>query len=755
MTRLVTPCGDAAALAPVRVVIWGLGRVFERRVGGLLRMRDEGQVVLVGAVDAAAQTSAEREGIPVVTPAAAAALEPDYVIIMATARADEVMCDAVAAGIPHERLLRHGILDVPGIDLRLLGRVRKGVPSIISNGLWGERVCETLGAPCDSPFAGTSLSDENYLRLLSNLAHYLSVETPCYQGERISWAGTSYHSCLIDDVEVGLSADVGFDEAWARWREGCARVRWDDLFLEMDTCDPEAERAFHELRGGRPGVCFVPYESELDGSVTLSLGEGEHSFVQSVGRAACGRGLVGHSLLGLLMGEGACRRDEVAQDATDVALWGYGQLGHRVLDEMRRGRFGAYRVTGVFDRAHVGERTDAGALPVCDPDDIPALFSRGSFEGVVVTVGNPGAAGEIRALLAGWGVPELPISKGFAGFCEPEAVAGTFCPPFAVRSEGYRLVGVRDVFGAVTHSPYELLHLFDAAGNVLGANWMRGDERWFPEVILVPRFPADRLARAVVHKGPVCAAARLWAENYGHVIFQTLDQVALMEEAGYAGRYLLVRTPFTVELMRLMGIASERIVWMNELDADVPHRFEELYVVEQDYSSFGTFARNNAPALLKAVGRIEEGLAADDRDLPRRLFVRRIGTRRLLGADELLERYGFVTTVPEEHSVEDQIRLFRAADVVVTPSGANSFNALFMRPGSAFVETFGQDGTFTWVSEALLLKGVRHLIVRQPAYERPQEGTRGDYQVSAAELEHAIRNAIELARTGATHGHHV
>ena len=284
---------------PVRLAVWGLGRVFRRRLEAVLRLRDTGQALLVAAVDSASQVPASVEGVPVVPPEALVGCDPDLVIVMSTPYLDEIVERAVALGVPRERLVGHDILDVPDLDLDDYVRLRRAVPSIVSNDGWGASACRTLQVPCRSPFCEVTVAEGDYLRMLLDLPRYLSVETPSYRGVRVAWDGTAYHSCLLDDVEVRLLATRGFEEAWEAWRAGCSLVDWDNLLVEMSTCDPAAERAFHEAVGDARGICLVPFEAHGPCSRRLLLAEGQSSFAPVVGSSATGQGLP--NLAGLVL----------------------------------------------------------------------------------------------------------------------------------------------------------------------------------------------------------------------------------------------------------------------------------------------------------------------------------------------------------------------------------------------------------------------------------------------------------------------
>jgi capsular polysaccharide biosynthesis protein len=79
------------------------------------------------------------------------------------------------------------------------------------------------------------------------------------------------------------------------------------------------------------------------------------------------------------------------------------------------------------------------------------------------------------------------------------------------------------------------------------------------------------------------------------------------------------------------------------------------------------------------------------RRLPRRIYIdrRNSSLRPLLNENELvaaLEREGFVAVQPDSMSLADQVRLFRAAEVVVAPHGAALTNLGFCRPGTKIIE---------------------------------------------------------------------
>jgi Glycosyltransferase 61 len=76
---------------------------------------------------------------------------------------------------------------------------------------------------------------------------------------------------------------------------------------------------------------------------------------------------------------------------------------------------------------------------------------------------------------------------------------------------------------------------------------------------------------------------------------------------------------------------------------------------------------------------------------PRRIYIDRSAShlRPLVNEGELmgsLARLGFVMVRPDTMSLADQVRLFRGADVIVAPHGAELTNLGFCRPGTQIIE---------------------------------------------------------------------
>ena len=427
-----------------------------------------------------------------------------------------------------------------------------------------------------------------------------------------------------------------------------------------------------------------------------------------------------------------------------IALWGYGGYGKKLFRTLRKNWIKRYSVTAVFDCSveNDDEVLLEGEVPLMKTERVAGEYRAGRFEAVLISVVNDGLHAEIEESLRCLGVPSMTL------ITQAELLS----------MEAFENVSSRDLpFGFVLHEYESIygfyvslyswgthLYLFDDCGHPLADNWFL-DYLNYDFGALNPAFPFDKTIAPVVHlAGDYCAISRNWGKNYWHCTYQLLDQIAVMEESGFGGMYLMPRASYTEELVALAGIDVRRIVWLDDFNPDTLYSFERVFIVAEKAYNY----ERSAQVLLKIAKLIKENakqLEDRTREFPSRLFVRRILNRRLLGVDDLLDAYGFQAIVPEELTVAEQVQYFSHADIVLSPHGANSTNSLYMRPGSAFIETFGRGWAYLGCVETLRLNGVHYFPVVQTPIPGDGVGSySSDYWVNKSILKMAIESAIQL-----------
>lgn len=178
------------------------------------------------------------------------------------------------------------------------------------------------------------------------------------------------------------------------------------------------------------------------------------------------------------------------------------------------------------------------------------------------------------------------------------------------------------------------------------------------------------------------------AMNLWHWVTESLPKLLAAESIGYSGKYILPAAAYADassvirQSLDLLGIAKERL-----LPSGPVWRVRTLVLAER-LSGFHLAANLPLAALLREKLLSCAGVLSGGR----RVYVRRIGRRRVANEDSvlaLLREFDFKVMTPEDLTLAEQIRYMSNVDCSVMAHGANSALTLFQKPGSGAVELFG------------------------------------------------------------------
>ena len=159
----------------------------------------------------------------------------------------------------------------------------------------------------------------------------------------------------------------------------------------------------------------------------------------------------------------------------------------------------------------------------------------------------------------------------------------------------------------------------------------------------------------------------------------------------------------------MLSIPPERIIPLGAFEHNKIYIFEEVFYVISK-KPYGEGLVYGTPVLFEAVEYIKKKLPVDP-SLPKKIYVKRIGKRRLLDADNIVAEYGFTMMIPEDYSVRKQMTLFYNADIVFCVHGANSTNCLYMRKGTVIIESFSSYWEIWCNLKALAVLGIDYMRV--------------------------------------------
>lgn len=180
------------------------------------------------------------------------------------------------------------------------------------------------------------------------------------------------------------------------------------------------------------------------------------------------------------------------------------------------------------------------------------------------------------------------------------------------------------------------------------------------------------------------------AHNLWHWMTESLPKLLALESIGYRGSYIVPPVSgqgggVPAQSLELLGIAPERL-----LPGDASYLVKNL-ILPPRLSGFNLAANMPLTGLVRA--KLLEALGEPDLAAgKRRIYLRRLGSRRVLNEDELLAvvaDFGFEVMVPEELSLVEQWRRLAGAGGFLAAHGAGSAHSLLLAPGAPFLELFG------------------------------------------------------------------
>lgn len=435
-----------------------------------------------------------------------------------------------------------------------------------------------------------------------------------------------------------------------------------------------------------------------------------------------------------------------------VICWGFGIYGQYFIDKIEN-YWREFQIIGVADRAcdrinseiqNKGfyfkyEWMKEKITEVYSLCEVSKLYDCHKIDGVIITVRQVQDALQIKGEIDKYNIPVISLMDN-RNFRPARKIAETNYQA----CDGYPVYVIKNVKGSV-NIWLSVVLLYDAAGSIIQESFSYFNERLMMENIVNP-FPSntDEVKKIQIEK--CCVLTRCWSSiNYCHYMQECMDKLWAMEECGFKGKYLLFDSEFAKEFIEILGIDLERIVWVDRQKDDILYVIKELHCVENVQGR----SKKCAMVLERLSKKIISNLHLDIKglkDYPTRLYVKRIGRRKLLEGEEILKRYGFETIIPEELTLIEQIKHFYAADIVISPHGANSTNCLYMRKGTYFIETFGRKYVFAYYLQTLALRGVHyHMLVEfgQNAYDTSMDD-HSDYSLDLPLLELTLQDICKI-----------
>ncbi len=137
--------------------------------------------------------------------------------------------------------------------------------TIISNNCWGGRVYQSYNMPYTSPTVGLLFFADEYIKFVSNLEYYLSLDLTFIPKKESKYyeyyteKDRYYPIGILGDVEICFLHYKSEEEAYEKWNRRKSRINWDNLivkFNDQNRATEEHIRAFDKLPL-KNKLCFV------------------------------------------------------------------------------------------------------------------------------------------------------------------------------------------------------------------------------------------------------------------------------------------------------------------------------------------------------------------------------------------------------------------------------------------------------------------------------------------------------------------
>lgn len=253
-----------------KLVVWGIGEVYNRRINALKYFERLGCVEITALTAKEIPTQIKRlDGYPVVNVREIGSLSYDYIMVMSEKYYWEIFHEIADRGIPSDKIIPCKILELPNLDMDDYFYIKESKLSIVSNNCWGGIVYNTLGLECISPFKNLFFTGEDYIKVLSDLEHYLSMN-PEAAGWDDLYEDKKYPVLALGDVMLRCNHMKDHEEALKQWNTRRKRFNPNNIFVELSTKERHIAEKFQELNRYDKKVCFVPWETKEKGFIHLN-----------------------------------------------------------------------------------------------------------------------------------------------------------------------------------------------------------------------------------------------------------------------------------------------------------------------------------------------------------------------------------------------------------------------------------------------------------------------------------------------------
>lgn len=224
--------------------------------------------------------------------------------------------------------------------------------------------------------------------------------------------------------------------------------------------------------------------------------------------------------------------------------------------------------------------------------------------------------------------------------------------------------------------------------------------------------------------------------HYGHFIMETLPRLWCWDEFDLTNLRFVThdKKPFVKNFLVPFGISEE-----NLYELKLPTLVKDLLIAKQPYVLEKSISFN-AKKVWKHISDFF------DKRLSRgKVYVSRLkfGKQRILinenEVEDVFKEYGFNVIYPEELPIEEQIDIFRNAEIIAGPSGSALYNLVFAKEVSHALILVSD--RFITLNDALINHGEKYKITYISGYsiDDHESGMKANWRIDLRDIHRVLR----------------
>lgn len=172
------------------------------------------------------------------------------------------------------KIINHKVFDIPFFDVNKYLSLYNNTPTIISNNCVGGITYHTFSLPFNSPFINLWLTEDDFIKFLSNIDKYLK-EDIIPAGFVYNYEGEKQPICLLGDIKLYCTHYTNHEDAIDAWKRRTKRINLDNTIIVFLDYEGTRIEAFNNIPL-KNKICICQKNNTASEAIEMYFGEKEY-----------------------------------------------------------------------------------------------------------------------------------------------------------------------------------------------------------------------------------------------------------------------------------------------------------------------------------------------------------------------------------------------------------------------------------------------------------------------------------------------